>query len=424
MQYYTGINQRNIYKLVENLTSGIFKNELGLLKSLIKSVVKHKEFEIIGGRVWELCPAEGSYILKYQYGSLPKIPKGYSIQLTDHQETFSKLIRDRAALNYETDKVLLEKGIQLYSVIGVGDIIKVKGVKYYKYTLGFNAPEILQSFFETLSVISSVVSVALRNMENQARQSRLNRDMVKASEIQKSLLPEHHLRFFDYDIYGICLPDSEVGGDYFDYLKSTGEDDEHLGIVISDAASKGLPAAIQALFVSGAFRMATAFSPKIATLLSRLNTLIFDTFPYERFVTLCYLDLTISSNRLILYANAGHCAPIHYRSEDGKISYLSATGGLLGLVRNQKFKVENLTMKCGDVIALYTDGITEANNSEGKIFGEERLCELIRRNAGETPQNIALNIIEEIQKFTVDSIYSDDKTLVIIKRVSDEAGKI
>ena len=356
-------NQRDTYKLVEKLTSGKFQSEINLLKSLVRHIVNHKEFEISGGRIWEISSDGQSYSLKYQYGKLKKIPDDYSMSISEHP-AFSELPVRRTFLQKETDSLLREKGIEVYSATGVGDLIKFRHGKYFKYALGFNAPQILQSFFETLSIISSVATVALRNLSSQARQKKIQHDITKASEIQRGLLPEHYMEFMDYKVFGVCTPDSEVGGDYFDYFQSTNEENENVGIVISDAASKGLPAAIQALFVSGAIRMAKGFTPRISQLLSHLNTLIFDTFPYERFVTLFYCELTSSSNRLVLYGNAGHCAPIHYRPKEDSFKELDATGGLLGIMRQQKFDVENIRMHKGDVLVLFTDGISEARTKK------------------------------------------------------------
>lgn len=409
------MNQWEVYKLVESLTEGKFKNELDLLTKLVRSIVNHDTFGLIGGRVWELIPEEQCYILRYQYGKVKRIPANYKVDIAD-MPMFAELSNTRTIIKNETDELLKEKGIILYSAAGVGELSKVRGQKYYQYILGFNAVEFLQSFYETLTIISGVATVAVKNMATKNEQKRMYKDLLKAAEIQKNLLPEHKIKFADYDIYGVCIPDSSVGGDYFDYIHSQDDEEERLGIVISDAASKGLPAAIQALFVSGALRMGASFGTKISKLISRLNTLIWQTFLYERFVTLFFCELQLSSNRLVLYANAGHCAPVHYRPSLDSIVLLEPTGGLLGLAEHQKFNVENIRMHPGDILVLYTDGITESQNMHGEQFGEDRLYNLIRHNSSESAQDIALLIIEAVEKFTIDSHYTDDKTLVVVKR--------
>lgn len=408
-------SQRDTYKIVERFASGKFKSELTFLKALVNELVEHNEFEISGGRIWELNPTEKCYVLRYQTGDLDKIPNGYKLAIADYP-VLNDLIHTRTSLHKETDDFLINKGITIYSVTAVGEIIKIGSNQYYKYVLGFNAEHILQSFFEILSVVSSVASVKLRDLNYIEEQKKIRRDIIKASEIQRNLLPQHFLSFHDFEIFGVCIPDSDVGGDYFDYLKNMNDEEERIGIVISDAASKGLPAAIQSLFVSGAIRMGQSFSPKVSALISRLNTLIYDTFPYERFVTLFYCELTLSSNRLVLYANAGHCAPIHYRSEVDDFRFLQPTGGLLGIIRNQTFNVENIRLKPNDILVLYTDGISEAMDKSGSLYGEKRICDLIKLHKDRSAREIAYLIIEDSQIFSAESEYSDDKTIVVIKR--------
>jgi sigma-B regulation protein RsbU (phosphoserine phosphatase) len=410
-------HQRETYKLVEKLIATEFKDPLELLKRLVKDIVDHTEFEITGGRVWEFIPEDMAYELRLQYGNVEKIPDNYRIYIAD-QPFLMNLVKERTITTVETDKLLKEKGIKLYSVTGVGQIIKTKNGKFYKYLLGFNAPEIKPTFSETLAIISSVATVALKNIIDTIERKKIREDLYQAAQIQKNLFPDHYLEFYDYEIYGVCIPDAEVGGDYFDYLQieSKEDEEERLGIVISDAASKGLSAAIQALFISGAFRMGWSYSTRMSDLFSRLNKLVYKTFPYERFVTLCYCELTLSSNRLVLYVNAGHCAPIHYRPDNDSVKKLEPTGGLLGILENQKFKVENIRMHVGDILVLYTDGITEAMNENHKLYGEERLIELIRNSKDLSAKEIAFSIIEDVNKFSAKSDFNDDKTIIVVKR--------
>ena len=233
-------------------------------------------------------------------------------------------------------------------------------------------------------------------------------------------MPSHSKKFHDYDIYGHCQPSEGVGGDYFDYIIREDIEDDTLGIVISDAASKGLPAAIQSLFVSGAIKMGLSYATRISDNFTKLNTLIFDTFVYERFVTLFYCELTLSENRLVLYINAGHPGPIHYRPSTDSIKLLNPTGGLLGILRQQKFGLENIRMKKGDVMVLYTDGITEAMNEEDELFGDDRLINIIKQNHDKSAKEINLLILEAVEKFGAKSKYTDDRTIVVIKRLYDE----
>ncbi len=407
--------QKRIYKLVEQIASQQFSDEHTFLKNLVRQVVNSPEFQITGGRIWELLPDKKAYRLLFQYGNVNKIPDDYILNIDD-QPILKELHIEKTKLQYETDKLLKESGIFIYSATGVGEVVRTKWGRFYEYVLGFNAPEILQSFYETLSIISTIASARLHDFRLIKSQEKIRQDLARAAEIQRNLLPDHTINFSDFEIYGICVPDSDVGGDFFDYLPSLETEENRLAILIGDASSKGLTAAIQALFVSGAISMSHKFAPKISSLMYHLNNIVYETFPLERFLTMFYCEISESSNRLVLYANAGHTEPIHYRRESDRFSLLQSTGGILGLVPNQKFNIENIRMKIGDILVLVTDGVVEAENEKDEFFGYDRLKELIAKYRDFTAKEIALQILEEVQKFSASSQFNDDRTLVVIKR--------
>jgi sigma-B regulation protein RsbU (phosphoserine phosphatase) len=409
--------QKRIYKLVGGIASGIFKNEEDFLTKMVMEIVDSEDFQISGGRIWRFLQDEQSYELVYQYGNVKQIPMYYKLSVNE-QPVLQELSQNRTLLRKETDQLLMDSGILIYSVTGVGEIIRTSYGKFYEYVIGFNADEILQTFYETLSIVSTIGSARLRDLRLLKRQEKFNKELNKASEIQRNLFPEHEAKFSDFEIYGLCIPDSEVGGDYFDYFQSSENEENRFAIVVADAASKGFSAAIQSLFVSGAVKMAHSFNPKISLLLNSLNNLIYNTFPLERFVTLFYCELTESSNRLVLYGNAGHTEPIHFRAEDESFRLLSSTGGILGIVPNQKFSVENIRLKPGDILIIMTDGITEAQNELGEILGTDLILEMIKEYKNLGAKEIALNLIEKIQQYSAKSSYNDDKTLIVIKRKS------
>lgn len=413
-------NQRRLYRLLEQISNREYDSPLELIKTAINEVTDSDEFQIEGGRIWKLNVGSKNYSLQYQYGNVKPIPENFTISLDDEyiSKTMNRLSKKRTILQDETNEVLKASGIHHYSLTGVGDIIRTSQGSFYEYALGFNAETFSDEFHESISIISSVCTVAIRNLAAESEKKRINKDYEQAKMIQQNLLPEHYTEFLDYEVFGVCVPDSDVGGDYFDYIRNTNavDDEETLSIVISDAASKGLPAAIQSLFVSGALRMGMELGSRISHILALLNNLIFNTFPYERFVTLFMLELTRAENRLVLYANAGHCSPIKYSPKKDKFTELKPTGGLLGIVDHQKYGLENTRMDKGDVLVLYTDGINEAQNEEGELFGEERLKELIKKYSNLPTKEIAYSILNTITNYSKNSAYTDDSTIVVIKR--------
>ena len=407
--------QKRIYKLVEEIASQKFLDERTFLQNLVQQVVDSPEFQIVGGRIWELMPNDKTYRLLFQYGNVNKIPNNYIMNI-DEQPILKELHIEKTKLQEETDEILKESGIFIYSATGVGEIVRTKWGRFYEYVLGFNAPEILQSFYDTLSIISTIASSRLHDFRLIQSHEKIREDVARAAEIQRNLLPDHSINFSDFEIYGICVPDSDVGGDFFDYIPSLETEENRLAVVIGDASSKGLTAAIQALFVSGALSMAHKFTPQISSLMYHLNNLVYETFPLERFLTTFYCEISESSNRLVLYANAGHTEPLYYRRESEKFKLLPSTGGILGLVPNQKFNIENIRMKVGDILVLLTDGVLESQNEKDEFFGYDRLKGLIQKYRDYSSKEIAMHILEEVQTFSARSKFNDDRTLIIIKR--------
>lgn len=408
----SALDQRITYKIIDRILSLSYESQLDLLSALVRDIVENDRFVMTGGRVWEFDEKEAAYVLRYQYGETELLTVGTRRTL-EAESPFSHLTKQQTIV-FVDEGTSDEVGRREYTLSGVGDLLKRPDGNLFKYALAFTAHAIADEFRETLVVVGAAATTALRNMQSRVRENRMRKDLDQAWQIQSGLVPEHARRFLEYDIYGVSLPESVVGGDYFDYI--TTSEKERLGVVISDAASKGLPAAVQALFVSGAMRMGVGFETKMSSLISRLNTLIFDTFPHERFVSLCYCELTHSSNGLVLYANAGHCPPVHYQASSGTIARLQPTGGILGIVADQQFRVENINMGHGDVLVLFTDGITEAQDRSGTLYSEERLEDVIRMNASLTSQSISEIILEDVHAYSAGARYADDKTLVVIKR--------
>src|SRR5574344_948522 len=160
------VSQLKLYKLVESLSDGKFKNASDLLNDLLISVVDSDQFDLVGGRIWEFVPEKKAYILRSQYGEMSKIPDGYTLKI-ENNPFFSKVTAGRTYVKLETDEVLKESGIRMYSATGVGDRIKSNGKKYYQYILGFNAKESTETFYETLTIISGVATSAIKNLVSQ-----------------------------------------------------------------------------------------------------------------------------------------------------------------------------------------------------------------------------------------------------------------
>jgi sigma-B regulation protein RsbU (phosphoserine phosphatase) len=416
------LEQRKLYRTLENALKEAthIKTEPELLKFILKEVINNENIDINGGRLWQLTENKASYKMAEQLGEIEKINKGYTLTLEEYP-IFYEVGKNRTIIAKETDKYLSDLGIHLYSATGVGERFKIKDKSgkertVYQYILALNSTQINESLANTLNIISTAISSIMRSRKIESTARAFEKDLVKAREIQRSILPEHEYVFGNYEIFGISVADKIVGGDFFDYLKFGG-DTERLGIAIGDAASKGFSAAAQALYVSGALKMGTENELKMTTVVKKINNLVNTVFPNERFVTLFYLEIYSDEKGLCMYVNAGHNSPFHLIYDSDTIEALGSTGGVLGVSPDQEYKIDSFYFKKYDTLVLYTDGLVEATNNKFEFYGEERLRQEILNNKHFPARDIAANILQSVQTFSSRAKYSDDKTIVVVKRI-------
>ena len=251
----------------------------------------------------------------------------------------------------------------------------------------------------------------LREME------RKNTELAIAAEIQNSFLPDTITQIEGYDIAARSVEAKEVGGDFFDVIPlevvplGTGK----LGIMIADVSGKGIPAALFMALSRIVVRVnAMWYATKPAAAIRDANTIISHDSKSGMFVTLFY-GLMDSANLTFTYVNAGHNPPIHYSAADGTLSELGATGIAIGVLDDSKYTQDTVQMAQNDLLILYTDGITEAENAHLEMFGLERLKEVILASHTVSSKDIIDEILNAVRAFTGDQPQSDDITLMVIR---------
>lgn len=416
------MDQRKLYRTLDNALkkSPHSDNDTDLLIFVLNEIINNEQINITGGRIWQLNENKTGYKMIEQMGEVEKIEKGYSLKLSDYPN-FYEVGKNRTVIANETDRYLSGRGIHLYSATGVGERFKVKDKEsqeqlVYQYILALNSSQMDENLLYTLNIISTSVSSILRSRRIETNAKAIEKELVKARDIQKSILPEHEFNFGNYEMFGISIPDRIVGGDFYDYIKYPDHTDR-FGIAIGDAASKGFSAAAQALYVSGALKMGTENELKMTTVIKKINNLVYRTFPNDRFVTLFFLEIYDDKKGLCMYVNAGHNSPMHLRYKTDEIEVLDSTGSVLGVSPNQNYNIDSFYFNQYDTMVLYTDGIVEAVNSKFEFYGEERLKQEILNNKHFPARDIAANILQSVQKFATKGKYSDDKTIVVIKRI-------
>jgi len=408
------MEQKKLHKTVEIITSKKFKSEKEMLIDVLTQTVENVSINFTGGRIWKLDKHSASYKLLYQIGNVEKIKNNFKVKISDYP-LFDLISEKRTILGDETNETLRKKGIFKYSASGVGSKIKLNGHSYYEYLLALNNENLNEQLKYNLSIIATTLTAKLKQQRYSKKADFLKAGIDKAREIQKSILPEHEYQFHEYDLFGVTKPAEIVGGDFFDYLE-IGDENERLGVALGDAASKGVGAAAEAMYISGALRMASNFEIKIAPLMRKMNKQINKIFDDDKFATFFYGELSTDKGGLFLYASAGHNPPFFLKKNSNEIIKLFPTGPVFGPVPNAKYKVENINFCEGDILLIYSDGVTDSSNKEFENFEEERLTESLLKNRGLKVKDIALAILDDVIKFSVGGKYSDDKSLIVIKR--------
>jgi len=245
-----------------------------------------------------------------------------------------------------------------------------------------------------------------------AEKERMARELEIAAELQRSLLPTSAPDLASVEISGMSLPAREAGGDFFDhFMASPGK----LTIVLGDASGKGLPAALFAARAHGAARASVAYAPDAGALVTNINQLLcreFDT--HGRFVTFFFgiIDL----ERLTLqYASAGHDPAILVRRRSSEVELIESTGPPLAIADPSQYELGEISLGSGDLLVLYSDGVTDSANAEGEHFGRERLEDAIMSNRDAGAAELTQHIYQATLDFSGGAAQFDDLTVLVLR---------
>jgi serine phosphatase RsbU (regulator of sigma subunit)/Na+/proline symporter len=263
--------------------------------------------------------------------------------------------------------------------------------------------------------LAGLVGVALRNTrqtENLIAAREREREMQIARAIQLGLLPSRVPEIPGVAMAGTCLPAREVGGDYYDFLP-TGV--QSVDLVIADVSGHNVGAALIMTEVRTFLRAQAQQLPGAGAAIRALDEFLYeDLGRAELFVTMAYFRYD-AATRLLSFACAGHPPPLILRAGPKSCEYIDAEGLILGVKRNVVFEEKQVLLKPGDILLLYTDGITEAENAEGEFFGEGRLCSLMQELHQLSPAELIEELLYQVRLFAGGKSFSDDVTLVAMR---------
>jgi serine phosphatase RsbU (regulator of sigma subunit) len=239
---------------------------------------------------------------------------------------------------------------------------------------------------------------------------RTAQELEIAKQVQARLFPQKLPQLKTLEYAGICIQAREVGGDYYDFL-NLGRD--RLGLVIGDTSGKGIGAALLMANLQANLRSQSAIAlDQPQRFLESVNQLFFENTSDHAYATLFFAEYDDTEMQL-RYANCGHYAPVILRC-NGTLERLHSTATVLGLFPEWSCSIEQCQLFPGDIVALYTDGITESFNDAGEEFGEQRLIEVLQRNREATSQALLTAMVDEIRRFSPREQH-DDITLIVAR---------
>jgi sigma-B regulation protein RsbU (phosphoserine phosphatase) len=245
--------------------------------------------------------------------------------------------------------------------------------------------------------------------EEELRQ--LETELELSQVVQRSLLPQQAPTIPGMSIAGFSRPAQIVSGDYFDFIQF--KDGTH-GIVMADVSGHGVSAGMLMTSLQTAFHTLVPDADSPLAVLERINRLYMHNVSFTTFVTIFFAKFD-PKTRVFTYANAGHNSAFLYRTAKKEEAWLRPTGPAIGLMEGFNVRAEQVELKDEDILLLYTDGITEAMNSQGEQFGPERLAKLVKENTGLSAQELANALLVTVTDFSDGKSFIDDITIIASK---------
>ncbi len=242
----------------------------------------------------------------------------------------------------------------------------------------------------------------------------LESELELSHKLQKALLPQEAPNIPGLQIHAFSQPAEIVGGDYFDFFRFR---DQAHGFAIADVMGKGLPASMLMASLQASLRILAPENDSPAAVAQRLNNLFCHNIHLIKFISL-FLGSYDPATRVLKYCNAGHNPPLLFRCDEQRakrVQWLQPTGAAIGLAESFTFRMETVILLPGDILVLYTDGVTEAMNAAREEFGENRLADFTQQQAALSPKEFVKALRLAVNEFAGERALHDDVTIVVGK---------
>lgn len=268
---------------------------------------------------------------------------------------------------------------------------------------------------ELLQILTSHVAIIIekaRLYESMVEQKRIQAQLEVARHVQLQLLPGRDPVVENFDISAYVFPAETVSGDYYDWVQVFSD---QIGLVVADAVGKGVPAALLMAFLRASLRASVQVGYASHIAFSKMNNLLWESVEDHQFITAIYGNLDVT-NRTFVYSNAGHNPPLLIRP-NGEYRYVEYGDTPLGMFQDARFHQHFIRFETGQVLVLYTDGLTEAVNAAGEEYGQERFAQSVLECIDLPAKKMVDHIRKAVADFTDRKFLDDDGTLFIVKAI-------
>ncbi len=399
--------------------------------TLLASTTLHQTLEDIVSLVFEAVPADRCMVmmrdhkntelkvavarLRDRVGEVGEIRISRSVIDEVVANGKSVLTSDAQADPRFAGGTVMLQGVRSVLAVPLGVGANVFGIIYADSPLADN--RFTGDHLKLLTTLASVAAIRVENArltEEQIERERLEREQQVASEIQQRFLPSKAPQVTGYELQGISFPCYEIGGDYYDFIE---REDGRMIVALGDVSGKGTAAALLMSSLHAAVHAQADANDSIVKTISAVNRYLVESIPPNRFVTLFYAELD-PKNGSLAFLNAGHNPPLIVHA-GGTMEQLASGGLPLGILADADFREGRTKLYPGDVLVIYSDGVSEAVNPNGEEFGATRLYEVVARNLDTSASGIRDRIESALTKFCQGTPAADDITLVIVKRLAE-----
>jgi phosphoserine phosphatase RsbU/P len=384
----------------------------------------HELFELILNLGIEAVHAERGVLLTMEGESLVvQASSGGDFRISGGVR--DRVIKDKSSIlvnDVQSDEAfrgmqsLVQQQVRMFMTVPLQTNDTVIGLIYV------DCPTLVREFDrEDLNLLTVLANVAAIRIEHQRlaeieqAERMMAKDLEQAAIIQRQLLPSKAPDVTGMQLAGYNAACRTVGGDYYDFLPYP---DGRIAIALGDVSGKAMPAALLMTSLQARVRVMAEDPPEVAALVTRLNRITAANCPSNRFISFFFSVMDPASGDLV-YSNAGHNPPLLMRT-DGSVETLEGGGLILGIFATAKYDSCRCHVNPGDVLLLFSDGVTEAVNGANDEYGDDRLVEILRQNRHLDPAQIINAITGDVAKFAAGAPSADDLTLVVAKRVSVE----